>query len=119
MELLNSLRTIGKNLLENRAYNNEELEDRLDELLIQIEDMRENFTEEADLPEAKNIILLLREALNLYEEAIEGIISSLDNKEEETILLALIKAEEADDILCQVEELIRESKELFDDAGIF
>lgn len=115
MDLINSFRSLGKEILEGSLYDSSEMESKLDEVLIAIDELRNKY-DEIDLPEAEGVLLLFFEALDLYEEAIETIISC-DNTQEEHIAEGLMKAEEATDILCHVEDLIGESKETFDDVG--
>ncbi|OQA18256.1 MAG: hypothetical protein BWY64_01587 [bacterium ADurb.Bin363] len=115
MDLLNSIRVLAKNILNGAIYDTEEMEANLDEVLVSIDELRNKYGQ-LDFPEAESIVLLLFESLDLYEEVIETIISYRKGQEER-MAEAMMKAEEASDILCHIEDLIGESKEMFDDIG--
>jgi len=117
LNLLNSLRTIGKNLIKGHVVNEAELLKALNKTLIQIRYIKSRYIKKKS-PERENIIELLNEALNLYIEGIEDIAGYIKNRDKNSLSHGLFKAEEADDILSNVEDIIMQNKELFKDLSM-
>jgi hypothetical protein len=116
LDLLNSLRVLGKKLLKEDFSEKNSLEINLSKTLIQLRTIK-NTGLSGKISGSDNVKKLFLEALNLYIEATGDIISFLKDNKKEHISEGLFKAEEADDILVSIEELILQNKEHFNEIS--
>lgn len=110
MNLLNSLRTLGKGLLKGYVKDEKEVLKGLNKTIIQLR-IGKSKSAGKDIP-FKN---LLQEAYTLYIEGVEDIVAYIKEKDKDRLSQGLFKAEEADDILANIEDLILKNKEKFED----
>lgn len=117
MDLLNSLRVLGKKLLKDEIYEKVKIEKALNKSLIQLRIIK-NKSAARTISGTENVRELFMEALNLYIEGTGDFVSFLKDNNKEHISEGLFKAEEADDILANIEELILQNKERFTDISL-
>jgi hypothetical protein len=116
LDLLNSLRVLGKSLLKEEFFEKSKLERNLNKTLIQLRIIK-NKCLSRKISGSDNVKELFLEALNLYIEGTGDIITFLKDNQKEHISEGLFKAEEADDILLSIEELIVQNKEKFNEIS--
>jgi len=117
MDLLNSLRGLGKKLLKDEIYEKVRIEKALNKNLIQLRIIK-NKSAYGNMSGTENVRELFQEALNLYIEGTGDFVAFLKDNNKDHISEGLFKAEEADDILAGIEELILRNKERFSDISV-
>lgn len=117
MDLLNSLRILGKKLLKDEVYEKVKIEKALNKSLIQLRIIK-NKSASRNISGTENVKELFLESLNLYIEGTGDFVAFLKDNNKEHISEGLFKAEEADEILASIEELILRNKERFSDISI-
>ena len=116
MNLLNALRTLGKNLLSGYPCDEDKMLKGLNNTLIQLRIARSKYLKrKLPVPETGE---LLEEAFNLYIEGVQNIVSSIKDNDKDILSLGLFKVEEADDILGSIEDVITQNKELLKDISL-
>jgi hypothetical protein len=117
MDLLNSLRLLGKKLLKEELSEKVKIEKALNKSLIQLRIIKTRYAGRK-LAGTENVRELFLESLNLYIEGTGDFVSFLKDSKKEHISEGLFKVEEADDILAGIEELILRNKERFTEISL-
>jgi len=117
LNLLNSLRTLGKGLLAGDFKKTGKIERDLNKTLLQLKIIKSRYSNRK-LKGTDNVADLMEEGINLYIEAISDFMLFFKDKDREHISEGLFKAEEADDILLSIEDIILQNKEKFKELSL-
>jgi len=110
MDLKTYIKSLGEHLLCEPTYNRDALSDALNVISDDIGSIRQSFTGSAPqgLEPVRDFML---ESLNLYMQSVEDMKKYMSSEDSELLESAIVKAEEAEDIIGAVEEVIQEHKD--------
>ncbi|MHC9544171.1 MAG: hypothetical protein AB9903_32055 [Vulcanimicrobiota bacterium] len=110
MDLKTYIKSLGEHLLCEPAYSKDALSEALTVISDDIGTIRASFTGNAPagLEPVRDFML---ESLNLYMQSVEDIRKYMSNEDSELLERAIVKAEEAEDIIGAVEDVIQEHKD--------
>ncbi len=110
MDLKTYIKSLGEHLLCEPAYDKDALSEALNVISDDISSIRNSFAGNAPqgLEPVRNFML---ESLNLYMQSVEDMKKYMSNDDSELLESAMVKADEAEDIIGAVEEVIQEHKD--------
>lgn len=114
MDLRTYIKSLGGHLLCEPEYNKSALSEALDMISSDIQDIRQNFTAEAPkgLEPVRDFMI---ESMDLYLKSVEDMRKYMNSDDREHIEEAMMKAEEAEDIMGAIESVIQEQMDWISD----
>lgn len=110
MDLKTYIRSLGEHLLSEPEFDKEALKKALDMVSHDVDDIRESFAD-APPPGLEPVRDFMMESLNLYMQSIEDMRQYMGSEERDYIEQALMKAEEAEDIMSAIDHVIQEHRD--------
>jgi len=109
MDLKEYIKSLGDHLLCEESFNRDGLNEALDMVSSDIQDIRQHFREDAP-PGLEPVRDFMLESLELYRQSIDDMRCYIGNEDRELLEQAIVKAEEAEDILGAIEHVIEEHR---------
>ena len=110
LDLKEYIRALGDHLLCEPEFDNEKLYTALDSLQTDIKDIRNHFN--TDAPPGLEVVRdFMLESLELYHQSIDDMKGYIDSRDRETLSLAVLKSEEAEDIIEAIDQVIQEHRD--------
>jgi hypothetical protein len=110
MDLGAYIKSLGEHLLCEPVYNRDALDEALSTITGDIQDIRQNFNRQAP-PGLESVQTFMLESLNLYMQSIDDMRNYMSSEDRDLLEQALVKAEEAEDIVVALEEVIQDRKD--------
>lgn len=107
MDLRTYIRTLGDHLLSEPEFNKDALKNALDMVSADVEEIRRGFMDEAPAG-LESVRDFMRESLDLYMQSIEDMKQYMTSEERDYLEQAMVKAEEAEDIMGAIDQVIQE-----------
>ncbi|MDQ7822374.1 MAG: hypothetical protein RDV48_06225 [Candidatus Eremiobacteraeota bacterium] len=110
MDLKTYIRTLGEHLLSEPEYDKDALNEVLDTVSTDIRDIRQNFTGEtpSGLEPVRDFMV---ESLDLYMQSLDDMRKYVDSEDRDSLNDAIVRAEEAEDIMGAIEQVIQEHRD--------
>jgi len=110
MDLKEYIKSLGDHLLCEPEFDNDKLSSALDSLQNDIQEIRNHFN--MDAPPGLEIVRdFMLESLELYYQSIDDMKDYITTKDRDSLEIAVLKSEEAEDIISAIDQVIQEHRD--------
>ncbi len=110
MDLKEYIRALGDHMLCEPVFDNDKLCNALDVVQMDIQEIRNHFNTQAP-PGLEVVRDFMLESLELYKQSIDDMRSYITNPDRELLEMAILKSEEAEDIIGAIDQVIQEQRD--------